>query len=70
MPALGQQAEFVFGVNEGVTYRITPHETRERYRELGDMLARIVQRPVKVVPEDNGERPLRRRHHSGRCRDE
>jgi phosphonate transport system substrate-binding protein len=53
-PTLGfAQQEFVFGVNEGVTYRITPHETRERYRELGDMLAKALKRPVKVAPEDN-----------------
>lgn len=45
--------ELVFGVNEGVTYRITPHETRERYRELADLLSRALRRPVKVVPEDN-----------------
>jgi len=50
--ALAQQ-ELVFGVNEGVTYRITPHETRDRYKELGDMLAKALRRPVKVVPEDN-----------------
>ena len=45
--------ELIFGVNEGVTYRITPHETRERYRELGEMLSKALKRPVKVVPEDN-----------------
>jgi phosphonate transport system substrate-binding protein len=52
-PTLGQQQEFIFGVNEGVTYRITPHETRERYRDLSEMLAKALKRPVKVVPEDN-----------------
>jgi|APFre7841882724_1041349.scaffolds.fasta_scaffold04252_6 ABC-type phosphate/phosphonate transport system substrate-binding protein len=51
LPAAAQ--ELVFGVNEGVTYRITPHETRERYRELADMLSKALKRPVKVVPEDN-----------------
>jgi ABC-type phosphate/phosphonate transport system substrate-binding protein len=51
LPAFAQ--EVVFGVNEGVTYRITPHETRERYRELAEMLGKALRRPVKVVPEDN-----------------
>jgi ABC-type phosphate/phosphonate transport system substrate-binding protein len=51
LPAAAQ--ELVFGVNEGVTYRVTPHETRERYKELGDALSKALKRPVKVVPEDN-----------------
>jgi ABC-type phosphate/phosphonate transport system substrate-binding protein len=51
LPAAAQ--ELVFGVNEGVTYRVTPHETRERYKELGEMLSKALKRPVKVVPEDN-----------------
>ncbi len=51
-PAAAQQ-ELVFGVNEGVTYRVTPHEARERYRELADLLAKALKRPVKIVPEDN-----------------
>ena len=50
--ALAQQ-EFVFGVNEGVTYRITPHETRERYREFAELLSKALKRPVKVAPQDN-----------------
>ena len=45
--------ELVFGVNEGVTYRITPHETRERYKELGELLRRVLRQPVKIVPEDD-----------------
>jgi len=51
-PAFAEQ-EFIFGINEGVTYRITPHETRDRYRELGELLSRTLKRPVKLVPEDN-----------------
>ena len=47
------QPELVFGINEGVTYRVTPQETRERYRELGELLAKALKRPVKLVPEDN-----------------
>ena len=51
LPA-GAQQDFVFGINEGVTYRVTPHETRERYRELGDLLSKSLKRPVKLVPVD------------------
>jgi len=47
------QSELVFGVNEGVTYRITPHETRARYKELGELLSRVLRHPVKIVPEDD-----------------
>ena len=47
------QPEVVFGINEGVTYHVTPHETRERYRELGELLAKALKRPVKLVPEDS-----------------
>lgn len=56
-PALAQQQqtapsqqEFIFAVNEGVTYHITPQQTRERYHELGEMIAKAIKRPVKVVP--------------------
>src|SRR5262249_48354123 len=45
--------EFIFAVNEGVTYRITPQESRERYKEIGEMLSKALKRPVKVVPVDN-----------------
>lgn len=45
--------ELVFAVNEGVTYRILPAETRERYREFGELLAKALRRPVKVVPVDD-----------------
>jgi len=45
--------EVVFGINEGVTYRITPQETRERYREIGEALAKVLKRPVRIEPVDN-----------------
>ncbi len=50
-PAIAQ--ELIFAVNEGVTYRIVPAETRERYREFGELLAKALKRPVKVVPVDD-----------------
>jgi ABC-type phosphate/phosphonate transport system substrate-binding protein len=53
LPALARaEAELVFAVNEGVTYRVTPHETRERYRALADLVGGAVKRPVKLVPVD------------------
>ena len=45
--------ELVFGINEGVTYRITPQETRERYREIGELLAKLLKRPVRIEPVDD-----------------
>lgn len=51
--AAAAQSEFVFAVNEGVTYHITPHETRERYRDLGALLAKALNRTVRVEPVDS-----------------
>ncbi len=45
--------ELVFGVNEGVTYRVTPMETRERYRDLGELLSKTLRRPVRIEPVDD-----------------
>ena len=50
---IAAQEEFAFGVNEGVTYHVTAHETRERYHELGELLSKALKRPVRIVPEDN-----------------
>jgi phosphonate transport system substrate-binding protein len=52
LPALAAD-ELVFGINEGVTYYVTPQETRDRYRELGELLSKALKRPVKLVAEDN-----------------
>ncbi len=45
--------DLVFGINEGVTYRITPQETRERYREIGELLTKILKRQVRIEPVDD-----------------
>ena len=42
----------VFGINEGVTYRISPSEVRERYREIADDLTKILKRPVRIEHMD------------------
>lgn len=52
-PVAAQQQEFIFAVNEGVTYRITPQESRDRYKEIAEILSKALKRPVKVVPVDN-----------------
>lgn len=38
----------VFGINEGVTYRISASEVRERFREIGEDLAKLLKRPVRI----------------------
>src|SRR5438552_173546 len=40
----------IFGINEGVTYRVTPAETREKYRTLTELLAQAIKTPMKVEP--------------------
>ena len=52
-PGWAVAQEFIFAVNEGVTYRITPAETRERYQKLGELLSKALGRPVKVVPVEH-----------------
>src|SRR5438445_10863816 len=51
LPALsgaqGPVQPLVFGINEGVTYRIAASEVRERYREIADDLINILMRPVR-----------------------
>ena len=52
LPALsgaqGPVQPLVFGINEGVTYRIAASEVRERYREIADDLIKILKRPVRI----------------------
>jgi phosphonate transport system substrate-binding protein len=43
-----QGTPLVFAVNEGVTYRVNPGATVERFRELSDDLGKLLKRPVKV----------------------
>lgn len=42
------QGPLVFGVNEGVTYRVNPVATTERFREIADDLTKLLKRPVRV----------------------
>lgn len=42
-----------FGINEGVTYRNSAAEVRERYRDIADDLTRLLRRPVQVEYMDD-----------------
>lgn len=44
------QSPLVFAVNEGVTYRVNPGATLERFKDLSDDLSKLLKRPVKVQP--------------------
>ena len=48
--AWAQGAPLVFAVNEGVTYRVNPGATVERFRELSEDLGKLLKRPVKIQP--------------------
>lgn len=45
-----QGVPVVFAVNEGVTYRINPGATVERFRGLSEDLGKLLKRPVKILP--------------------
>jgi len=45
-----QVTPFVFAVNEGVTYRVNPGATAERFKDLADDLSKLLKRPVKIQP--------------------
>lgn len=47
------QQPLVFAVNEGATYRVTPIETRERFRELADLIGKALNRPVRIDPVED-----------------
>jgi ABC-type phosphate/phosphonate transport system substrate-binding protein len=43
------QADLVFAVTEGVTYRATPKEIRDKFTSLADVLAKAVGRKARIV---------------------
>lgn len=49
-PAWAQGGPLLFAVNEGVTYRVNPIATVERFREISDDLSKLLKRPVRVQP--------------------
>ena len=46
--AAAQEAPLVFAVNEGVTYRVNPMATVERFKDVSDDLSKLLKRPVQV----------------------
>lgn len=48
--AAAEEAPLVFAVNEGVTYRVNPGATTERFREISQDIGKLLKRPVKVLP--------------------
>ena len=46
--AWAQDRPLVFAVNEGVTYRVNPVATVERFRELAEDLGKLLKQPVKI----------------------
>jgi phosphonate transport system substrate-binding protein len=51
--AQGSAQPLVFGINEGVTYHISASEVRERYKEIGDDLTKLLRRPVRIESMDD-----------------
>ncbi|MBC7608142.1 MAG: phosphate/phosphite/phosphonate ABC transporter substrate-binding protein [Polaromonas sp.] len=43
-----QGSPLVFAVNEGVTYRVNPGATIERFKDLSEDLSKLLKRPVKI----------------------
>lgn len=50
MRAGAQDAPLIFAVNEGVTYRVNPGATVERFRGMSDDLSKLLKRPIKIQP--------------------
>jgi phosphonate transport system substrate-binding protein len=48
--SFAQDTPLVFAVNEGVTYRVNPMATVERFKDISDDLGKLLKRPVKVQP--------------------
>jgi len=57
LPALtsaqGSPQPLSFGINEGVTYRISASEVRERFREIAEDLTKLLKRPVHIEYMDD-----------------
>lgn len=43
-----QGAPIIFAVNEGVTYRVNPGATVERFKDVSEDLSKLLKRPVKI----------------------
>jgi ABC-type phosphate/phosphonate transport system substrate-binding protein len=47
--AMAQGGDLVFAVTEGITYRATPKELRDKFAPLSDVIAKAIGRRVKTV---------------------
>jgi phosphonate transport system substrate-binding protein len=45
--------DLVLAVNEGVTYHVTPQETRDKYKVLADLIGKELKRTVRVQPVED-----------------
>lgn len=45
-----QGAPMVFAVNEGVSYRVNPGATIERFRNISEDLSKLLKRPINIQP--------------------
>lgn len=48
--AFSDEEPKIFGINEGVTYRVSPAETRDKYRPLTELFSQATNTPMKVEP--------------------
>ncbi len=46
--AWAQDRPLVFAVNEGITYRVNPGATAERFKDLSEDLSKLLKQPVKI----------------------
>ena len=47
-PSLAQPVPLVLAINEGVTYRVNPGATVDRFRDLSEDLSKLLKQPVKI----------------------
>lgn len=45
--------DLILAINEGVTYRVTPQEIRDKYKGLADLIGKELKRTVKVQPVED-----------------
>lgn len=48
--AAAQSTPMLFAVNEGVTYRVNPIATVERFRDISEDLSKLLKWPIKIQP--------------------
>jgi phosphonate transport system substrate-binding protein len=45
--------DLVLAINEGVTYHVSPQETRDKYKGLADLIGKELKRTVRVQPVED-----------------